>query len=122
MTRFQPDTGKIEVYRSAGGNGVRLDGGNGFAGAVITPFYDSMLTKCTCHGSTFEVARRKASLEQHAPVLLCSAMFSYDCHMFPYASLCYAMLSLFLLMLILGFPCCATMLCCVRTGRLTRIL
>lgn len=33
---FQPDTGKIEVYRSSGGNGVRLDGGNGFAGAVIT--------------------------------------------------------------------------------------
>ncbi|MCJ1309194.1 pyruvate carboxylase [Agyrium rufum] len=32
---FSPDTGKIEVYRSAGGNGVRLDGGNGFAGAVI---------------------------------------------------------------------------------------
>lgn len=34
--QFQPDTGKIEVYRSAGGNGVRLDGGNGFAGAIIT--------------------------------------------------------------------------------------
>lgn len=33
---FQPDTGRIEVYRSAGGNGVRLDGGNGFAGAIIT--------------------------------------------------------------------------------------
>jgi len=57
---FQPDTGKIEVYRSAGGNGVRLDGGNGFAGAVITPYYDSMLVKVTCHGSTFEIARRKA--------------------------------------------------------------
>ncbi|KAF6806198.1 pyruvate carboxylase [Colletotrichum sojae] len=56
---FQPDTGKIEVYRSAGGNGVRLDGGNGFAGAVITPYYDSMLVKCTCHGSTYEIARRK---------------------------------------------------------------
>lgn len=56
---FKPDTGKIEVYRSAGGNGVRLDGGNGFAGAVITPFYDSMLVKCTCHGSTYEIARRK---------------------------------------------------------------
>ncbi|KAF2221385.1 pyruvate carboxylase [Elsinoe ampelina] len=56
---FSPDTGKIEVYRSAGGNGVRLDGGNGFAGAVITPFYDSMLVKCTCHGSTYEIARRK---------------------------------------------------------------
>ena len=34
--QFSPDTGKIEVYRSAGGNGVRLDGGNGFAGAIIT--------------------------------------------------------------------------------------
>ncbi|KAI0136255.1 pyruvate carboxylase [Xylariales sp. AK1849] len=57
--QFQPDTGKIEVYRSAGGNGVRLDGGNGFAGAVITPHYDSMLVKCTCLGSTYEIARRK---------------------------------------------------------------
>ena len=57
--QFQPDTGKIEVYRSAGGNGVRLDGGNGFAGAVITPYYDSMLVKCTCLGSTYEIARRK---------------------------------------------------------------
>ena len=56
---FSPDTGKIEVYRSAGGNGVRLDGGNGFAGAIITPHYDSMLVKCTCHGSTYEIARRK---------------------------------------------------------------
>ncbi|KAF2994842.1 pyruvate carboxylase [Curvularia kusanoi] len=56
---FAPDTGKIEVYRSAGGNGVRLDGGNGFAGAIITPHYDSMLVKCTCRGSTYEIARRK---------------------------------------------------------------
>jgi pyruvate carboxylase len=56
---FAPDTGKIEVYRTAGGNGVRLDGGNGFAGAVITPHYDSMLVKCTCHASTYEMARRK---------------------------------------------------------------
>lgn len=56
---FQPDTGKIDVYRSAGGNGVRLDGGNGFAGAIISPHYDSMLVKCTCHGSTYEIVRRK---------------------------------------------------------------
>lgn len=33
---FQPDTGKIEVYRSSGGNGVRLDTSSGFAGAQIT--------------------------------------------------------------------------------------
>lgn len=56
---FQPDTGKIEVYRSAGGNGVRLDGGNGFAGAIILPHYDSMLVKCLCLGLTYEIARRK---------------------------------------------------------------
>jgi pyruvate carboxylase len=56
---FQPDTGKIEVYRSAGGNGVRLDGGAGYVGAVITPHYDSLLVKCTCWGDTYEVARRK---------------------------------------------------------------
>ncbi|KAG7192490.1 pyruvate carboxylase [Scheffersomyces spartinae] len=56
---FQPDTGKIEVYRSSGGNGVRLDGGNGFAGSVISPHYDSMLVKCSCSGSTYEIARRK---------------------------------------------------------------
>ncbi|ODV96927.1 hypothetical protein PACTADRAFT_48715 [Pachysolen tannophilus NRRL Y-2460] len=56
---FAPDTGKIEVYRSAGGNGVRLDGGNGFAGAIISPHYDSMLVKCSCSGSTYEIARRK---------------------------------------------------------------
>lgn len=56
---FSPDTGKLEVYRSAGGNGVRLDGGNGFAGAIITPHYDSMLVKCTCRGQTYEIVRRK---------------------------------------------------------------
>ncbi|ODV86188.1 hypothetical protein CANARDRAFT_127849 [[Candida] arabinofermentans NRRL YB-2248] len=56
---FQPDTGKIEVYRSAGGNGVRLDGGNGFAGAIISPHYDSMLVKCSTSGSNYEIARRK---------------------------------------------------------------
>ncbi|KAF1920099.1 pyruvate carboxylase-like protein [Ampelomyces quisqualis] len=56
---FAPDTGKIEVYRSAGGNGVRLDGSNGFAGSIITPHYDSLLVKATCRGSTYEIVRRK---------------------------------------------------------------
>jgi pyruvate carboxylase len=36
---FQPDIGKIEVYRSAGGNGVRLDASSGFAGAQITVYF-----------------------------------------------------------------------------------
>ncbi|SCU78090.1 LADA_0A03774g1_1 [Lachancea dasiensis] len=56
---FQPDTGRIEVYRSAGGNGVRLDGGNAYAGSIISPHYDSMLVKCSCSGSTYEIVRRK---------------------------------------------------------------
>ena len=39
---FAPDTGEITEYLSASGYGIRLDGGNGFNGAVITPFYDSL--------------------------------------------------------------------------------
>ncbi|KAF8329461.1 pyruvate carboxylase [Cantharellus anzutake] len=58
-TNFQPDTGKIEVYRSAGGNGVRLDASSGFAGAQITPHYDSLLVKVSVSGTTYEIARRK---------------------------------------------------------------
>ncbi|KAG1760840.1 carbamoyl-phosphate synthase L chain, ATP binding domain-containing protein [Suillus occidentalis] len=45
--------------RGAGGNGVRLDASSGFAGAQITPHYDSLLVKCTVSGTTYEVARRK---------------------------------------------------------------
>ena len=56
---FQPDTGRIEVYRSAAGPGVRLDGGPGYSGAIITPHYDSLLVKCTVLGRNFEMARRK---------------------------------------------------------------
>ena len=56
---FQPDTGRIEVYRSPAGNGVRLDGGPGYSGAIISPHYDSLLVKCTCLGMDFEATRRK---------------------------------------------------------------
>ena len=40
---FAPDSGKITAYRSGGGFGVRLDGGNAFTGAEISPYYDSLL-------------------------------------------------------------------------------
>ena len=53
---FAPDYGRIINYRSAAGFGIRLDSGNGDAGAVITPFYDSMLVKLTAQGNNFEVA------------------------------------------------------------------
>ena len=57
---FAPDTGTIEMYRSASGYGIRLDGGNGFTGAVISPYYDSLLVKITASARTFAQARRKA--------------------------------------------------------------
>ena len=54
-----PDTGKLMVYRSGGGFGVRLDAGNGFQGAIITPYYDSLLVKVSTWGMTFEEAAAK---------------------------------------------------------------
>ena len=57
---FAPDTGKIETYRTGSGFGVRLDGGNGFAGAVISPYYDSLLVKNISWARTFEDAIRKS--------------------------------------------------------------
>ncbi|MBA2906191.1 pyruvate carboxylase [Clostridium saccharobutylicum] len=57
---FSPDNGKIDVYRSGAGFGIRLDGGNGFAGAIITPYYDSLLVKNTAYSRTFEDTIRKS--------------------------------------------------------------
>jgi pyruvate carboxylase len=54
--KFTPDYGKILAYRSPGGFGIRLDGGMGYAGAVITPFYDSMLVKVIASGRTYDIA------------------------------------------------------------------
>ncbi len=56
---FMPDTGRLTVYRSSGGFGVRLDAGNGFQGAVISPHYDSLLVKLCTWGNTFEEAAKK---------------------------------------------------------------
>lgn len=56
---FAPDTGKIDTYRTGSGFGVRLDGGNGYAGAVISPYYDSLLVKVIVSGRSFEDTIRK---------------------------------------------------------------
>ena len=58
--QFAPDTGRIDVYRTGSGFGIRLDGGNGFTGSVISPYYDSLLVKVTSHSRTFEDAIRKS--------------------------------------------------------------
>jgi pyruvate carboxylase len=57
---FRPDTGTITSYRSPGGPGVRLDGGTAFTGAVVSPHFDSMLSKLTCRGRDFEAAVTRA--------------------------------------------------------------
>ncbi|MEY8814747.1 pyruvate carboxylase [Micrococcus luteus] len=56
---FRPDTGTITAYRSAGGSGVRLDGGTIYAGAEISPHFDSMLVKLTCRGRDYATAVRR---------------------------------------------------------------
>ena len=58
---FAPDTGKITSYRSSGGFGIRLDGGNAYTGAVISPYYDSLLVKITTQDNTFAGVCRKAA-------------------------------------------------------------
>ncbi len=47
---FKPDYGRLVAYRSASGFGIRLDAGNAYAGATISPFFDSMLVKVTAWG------------------------------------------------------------------------
>src|SRR5207244_11453139 len=56
---FTPDYGRLAHYRSASGPGIRLDAGTAFTGAVITPFYDSLLVKVTANGLRFVDAARR---------------------------------------------------------------
>ncbi len=56
---FLPDYGRLTNYRSASGMGIRLDAASAFSGAVITPFYDSLLVKVTAHGIRFIDAARR---------------------------------------------------------------
>lgn len=57
---FMPDTGQMSVYRTGSGFGIRLDGGSGFTGSIISPYYDSLLVKCTSWARTFDDAIRKS--------------------------------------------------------------
>ena len=56
QNNFIPDYGRIQNYRSATGPGIRLDGGTAYSGAVITRYYDSLLTKVTARAPTPEMA------------------------------------------------------------------
>lgn len=67
QNNFTPDTGRIVAYRSATGFGVRLDGGNGYSGARITPYYDSLLEKVSVWALTFSgaVAKMQRALAEY---------------------------------------------------------
>ena len=55
---FQPDTGRLDVFRTGEGMGIRLDGSN-YPGGIISPHYDSLLVKVTARAQTHEAAARK---------------------------------------------------------------
>ena len=57
---FMPDYGRVMHYRSPGGAGVRLDAGSAYSGAVVNPFYDSMLVKLSARGRRFSDAILRA--------------------------------------------------------------
>ncbi|MGI8537344.1 MAG: pyruvate carboxylase [Mycobacteriales bacterium] len=56
---FRPDTGTLTSYQSPGGPGVRLDGAV-YAGAEITPYFDSLLVKLTTRGPDLPTAAGRA--------------------------------------------------------------
>ncbi len=57
--KFIPDYGKLTAYRSPAGFGIRLDGASAYGGAVITPYFDSLLVKVTAYDATLEDACRR---------------------------------------------------------------
>uniref|UniRef100_A0AAY4A8D3 Pyruvate carboxylase n=1 Tax=Denticeps clupeoides TaxID=299321 RepID=A0AAY4A8D3_9TELE len=58
---FQPDTGRLEVFRSGEGMGIRLDSASAFQGALISPHYDSLLVKVIASGKDLPAASAKMS-------------------------------------------------------------
>ncbi|MDP9087054.1 MAG: ATP-grasp domain-containing protein, partial [Pseudomonadota bacterium] len=56
---FVPDYGRITAYRGAFGFGIRVDGGTAYSGAIVTPFYDSLLEKITAWAPNAEEVRMR---------------------------------------------------------------
>ncbi len=55
FNNFRPSPGKITIFHSPGGHGVRVDT-HVYAGYQIPPNYDSMIAKLICTGQTREEA------------------------------------------------------------------
>ncbi|ADC69538.1 acetyl-CoA carboxylase, biotin carboxylase [Methanocaldococcus sp. FS406-22] len=69
LNDFVPCPGKIKLYRSPGGPGVRIDSGV-YGGAEIPPYYDSMIAKLITYGNSREeaIARMKRALKEYVIV------------------------------------------------------
>ena len=53
-----PQPGKVETYHPPGGPGVRIDSAL-YAGAVVPPYYDSLIAKLIVHAPDREACRRR---------------------------------------------------------------
>ena len=58
LSNFSPQPGKLHTVNFPQGPGVRVDGCI-FPGAVIPPYFDSLMAKLIVHGSTREEARHR---------------------------------------------------------------
>ena len=47
------------MFRSGEGMGIRLDSASAFAGAIVSPHYDSLLVKVIAHAADMPSAARK---------------------------------------------------------------
>ncbi len=56
---FAPSPGAISLYYAPGGHGVRIDS-HVYSGYTIPPYYDSMVGKLICYGSTRKVALQRS--------------------------------------------------------------
>ncbi|ACX72734.1 acetyl-CoA carboxylase, biotin carboxylase [Methanocaldococcus vulcanius M7] len=66
LNDFVPSPGKIKLYRSPGGPGVRIDS-SVYGGAEIPPYYDSMVAKLITYGNSREeaIARMRRALREY---------------------------------------------------------
>jgi acetyl-CoA carboxylase biotin carboxylase subunit len=62
---FMPSPGKVTLYHSPGGNGIRVDS-HLYSGYTVPPHYDSLVAKLISHGATREIAimRMQNALEE----------------------------------------------------------